>query len=168
MNKYNKSKIYRIVPNCDHEPHEQYIGSTVKGFLSQRLATHRCDYKKYLQGLRGNITSFKLFEKYGMENCSIILVENVNANSKEELCKREREIIESTPCVNKQIPTRTQIAYVQDNIDHIKKYKKEHQKKKIRASPSICCECGSTHKVCYTYNHLRTQKHLTFINMSLA
>ena len=165
MIKYNQGKIYRIVPNCEHEPHEQYIGSTVKGFLSQRLATHRCDYKKYLLGLRGNITSFKLFEKYGMENCIIVLVENVNANSKEELCKREREIIESTACVNKQIPTRTLKGYYQDNIDHITKRNKEYQMRRLSTSPKIQCLCGSIYKECYTWHHLRCKKHLAFINM---
>ena len=37
----------------------------------------------------GRYTVYDLFDKYGMENCDIYLIERINANSKEELHSRE-------------------------------------------------------------------------------
>ncbi len=41
MINYGNSKKYKIEPRVEHEPHEQYIGSTTKLYLSQRLVHHR-------------------------------------------------------------------------------------------------------------------------------
>ncbi len=51
--------------------------------------------------------SFDLFEKYGVENCKIILLENVNALTKDELRAIEGNYIRNMNCVNKYIPDRT-------------------------------------------------------------
>ena len=51
------------------------------------------------------ITSFKILEN---NDYNIILLETVKCNSKDELLQRERYWIESTTCVNKYIPSRTQ------------------------------------------------------------
>ena len=105
MVNYNKGKIYRIIPNCDHEPHEQYIGSTTKEYLSQRLATHKVDYQRFKRkGTCGRTTSFILFDKFGADNCVIVLIENVYADTKAELLKRERFHIENMSCINKRFP----------------------------------------------------------------
>ena len=118
---YSRGKIYRIVPNCEHDPQEQYIGSTTKQRLSDRMSQHRIDYRRHNDGRRkGFTTSFTLFEKYGVENCSIILIENIHANSKEELFKKEREHIESNECINKIIPCRNKKEYYLDTIEERK------------------------------------------------
>jgi hypothetical protein len=39
---------------------------------------------------KGKTRSFEVFEKYGVENCAIILLEYVNAHSKDELLAREK------------------------------------------------------------------------------
>ena len=46
MNKYQNGKIYKIV---DVGYNKCYIGSTCEA-LSQRMARHRSNYKRYLQG----------------------------------------------------------------------------------------------------------------------
>jgi ribosome-interacting GTPase 1 len=51
--------------------------------------------------------SYDLFDKYGIDNCDIILLELVEANSKDELYTTEAHYIKTINCVNKYIPIRT-------------------------------------------------------------
>ena len=70
-NKYANGKIYKITDNAYTKC---YIGSTIQP-LSSRIGGHRRDYKRYLDGKRNFITSFALFEEFGVENCKIELME---------------------------------------------------------------------------------------------
>ena len=110
MINYSNGKIYKIEP-INGEDGDVYIGSTTKEYLSQRMATHRGNYKFYLKGKGTTITSFKLFDKYGVDNCQILLLEAVNANSKDELHVREAHYIKTLDCVNKCIPLQTYREY---------------------------------------------------------
>ena len=80
--KYENGKVYKIV--C-RKTGLIYVGSTTKPLLSQRLAAHRYDYQKYLKSGYPFITSFKILEN---DDYYIELLENVNANKKDELLKR--------------------------------------------------------------------------------
>ena len=190
MVNYSQGKIYRIVPNCEHEPHEQYIGSTSKEYLSQRMVEHRKHYKSYTVGKRGLTTSFILFDKYGIDNCSIILIELVNANSRDELLKREREHMETNACVNKFMPARTNEERLKYNKEYLKKHRQENREKylvysqnhyrnnkeeedkkraarqieRYKTSPVVQCACGSTYKECNTWAHLKCKRHLEYNN----
>ena len=66
---YSKGKIYKIEPICDHDEGDIYIGSTTKEYLSQRMTAHKADYKRWKLGLRSNVSSFFLFEKYVIVKC---------------------------------------------------------------------------------------------------
>ena len=127
MVNYNNGKIYKIEA-INGEEGDIYIGSTTKELLSQRMDTHRSDYKKYLNGKHDNITSFKLFNKYGVENCKIILIELVNVNSKDELLSREAYYIKSLDCVNKCIPLQTTKEWRESNREKVKQYSKKYRK----------------------------------------
>ena len=83
-NKYQYGKIYKIVSNVSDKV---YYGSTCEKQLSRRLAGHRSDYKKYLSNDEKYhfLTSFKILEE---DNYDIVLVEEVNCNSKEQLHAR--------------------------------------------------------------------------------
>ena len=134
MVNYNQGKIYRIVPNCEHEPHEQYIGSTTKKYLSQRMAQHKKEYNCYKNGTRKYMTrSVQLFDKYGVDNCSIELIECINAKSIDELRQKEKEHIKSNSCVNNNIPRRTPIEWFHDNYEHARarrlKYDEENKER---------------------------------------
>lgn len=115
MPDYQKGKIYKLV--SDHTD-EIYIGSTIQK-LSQRLSKHACDFRKGNNGC----TCKKLFD---LGDVKIVLIENVPCNSKEELYKRERHYIETTNCVNKYIPGRTNAENYQDKKEEISKQKKEY------------------------------------------
>ena len=63
------------------------------------------------------------------DNWYIELFENFPCNSKEELNKREGEIIREIGTVNKQIAGRTKKEYYEDNKDKMKQHYKEYQEK---------------------------------------
>lgn len=121
MSNYNNGKIYKIEP-LNGEEGEIYIGSTTKDNLLDRFNTHKSRYKSYLNGLSSSLTSFYLFEKYGIDNCKIILLELVNANNKNELQSIEAYYIKTLKCVNKNIPLRDRKQYYIDNINKKRKY----------------------------------------------
>ncbi len=133
MTNYNNGKIYKIEPTCAHDEGHIYIGSTTKQYLCQRMGLHKCQYKKYKKGLFHKLTSFDIFDIYGVDNVKIVLIESVNANSKEELTSKEAEYIRNTNCINKYIPNRTKSEYKQDNKEKIKadnkKYYQENKDK---------------------------------------
>lgn len=68
--------IYCIVPLpvlvCDVG--DIYVGSTICK-LSRRFSYHRKDFKRFCNGLQTNCSAYRLFEKYGVENCTIIEIE---------------------------------------------------------------------------------------------
>ena len=103
MVNYGNGKIYKIVANNGKDG-DIYIGSTSKKYLSQRMDRHRCAYKEWKLGNFHFITAFELFDKYGVENCKIILIENCPCESKDELIARERHWYESLECFNKNKP----------------------------------------------------------------
>ena len=60
---------------------------------------HRAEYARGKDQGINKYTSFQLFDKYGIENCKIELVENYPCSSKEELLKREGEYIQNNTCI---------------------------------------------------------------------
>ena len=98
-----KQFIYKFKPKCEHEEGDIYIGSTKKK-LKCRYATHKCNYNYWKEGRRARVRCFILFEKYGIENCEIVLLEEVENLTNEELRKIEARYITSLKCVNKNLP----------------------------------------------------------------
>lgn len=128
MNKYQRGKIYKI-ESMDDEDYPVYIGSMCRP-LSERMAEHRSDYKRWVNGKgRKYVTSFELFDVFGLENCKITLIENFPCNSKEELHKREGYYIRSMDCVNKFVPDRTVKEYQRDNKEKIKQWREDNKEK---------------------------------------
>jgi hypothetical protein len=116
---YQNGKIYKIVDNTNGNI---YIGSTCKK-LCQRIAKHRSSYKLYLDGKKNFMTSFDIIKN---GNYDIILIENYNCETKEQLHSRERFYIETNNCVNKYIPTRNGKEYREDNKEKIKEQTKKY------------------------------------------
>ena len=87
INKYNNSKIYKLVLKQGIQPKEDYkdfIGYTISP-LNIRLYELENDYKKYLKNRFHYCNSFKLFQDYGIENIEIILIKNIDCYNKKEL-----------------------------------------------------------------------------------
>ena len=89
MKDYSKGKIYKIVADTN-EDYDPYIGSTTKEYLSQRMTKHRLHYTQWKKGSKKQSTSSNIFERFGMDNCQIILLENYPCSSNDELVARER------------------------------------------------------------------------------
>lgn len=106
-NKYQNGKIYKIV---DINYEKCYFGSTIQP-LSKRMDGHRRAYQKYKAGLSDYVSSYSMFDEYGVSNCKIELVETYPCNSKEELSKQEGLYIKEHVCVNKKVEGRTPSEY---------------------------------------------------------
>ena len=162
---YKEGKIYKIEPIINGEDGEIYIGSTTQKYLSQRMTAHRTDYKRWLNREGNKTMSHHLFEKYGVDHCNIVLLENFPCESKDQLISRESYYIRTLTCVNKRIPDRSKKEYVKDNKENFKKYY-EINKEKINkwCKTPYNCECGS---ICRTGDkavHLKSKKHQTFLS----
>jgi hypothetical protein len=116
---YNLGKIYKIEPIIEHKEEDIYIGSTCKPLLSQRMTQHRKGYKHWKTNNKNFMTSYLLFDKYGLGNCEITLIENVNAKNIDELRAREKYYIKTMKCINKCVAGRTVKEYYIDNKNDI-------------------------------------------------
>ena len=147
MPDYSKGKIYKITNNVNDE---LYIGSTIKS-LNQRFSNHKSNYKMFLNGSYHNISCFKLFSKYGTDNCFIELIELYPCENKNELGKQEGSHIKKNlnNIVNRCVAGRTQKQYKIDNADKLKQ--------------KINCDCGSKYSYCKKSRHLKTKKHQTYL-----
>ena len=128
MTKYQQTKIYKIE---SHLGNKIYIGATIKEHLAQRFQAHKQNYKCWKNGKYHKITSFEVFDLYGIDNCSIVLLEAYPCVSKVEQNAKESHYIRNMECVNKVIPDRKRPEYYQDNIDHIKAINKAYYKANI-------------------------------------
>ena len=161
MVNYEKGKIYKIVCN---KTGLIYIGSTTKHYLSDRLGSHRANYKLYLKTKTKYITSAKILEN---DDYNIILLESYPCKSKDELLARERHYIELLECVNIRIegrskkewyeqtkPKRLEVikTYYENHKEDIDEYKKEYylknkdsinEQNKIKVKCSHCDKCIS-------------------------
>ncbi len=126
MPKYQNGKIYSI---RSHQTGDVYIGSTTQT-LAQRLSVHKSKYKRYNNGKRRYVTSFQIL---AYDDAYIELVEHFPCASKEELHRREGEIIRETNCVNKNIPGRSHKQWYEDNKDvvvaKVKRYREANKEK---------------------------------------
>ena len=148
--KYQKSKIYKVV---DSTYSDFYIGSTTQHFLCNRMASHRINYKYWRDGKYANSSVFKLFEKYGLENCKIELVELYPCKNIDELRQREGYWIKREPCINKRIAGRSDLEYYHDTKG---KYKQV-----------ITCDvCGSRQRLGDKARHLKSQKHIAALEVN--
>jgi len=179
MTDYSKGKIYKIEPICEHEEGEIYIGSTIKDTLAQRMSSHRANYKIWKSGAikTAHIRSFDLFDKFGIENCKIYLIELFPCNSRDELNSREGTFIRTLKCVNKAIAGgQDYVEYKRQWYEKNKERNKERncQLKKVyretnklilneKAKVKMQCICGSECRIADKSKHYRTKKHQNYI-----
>ena len=182
FNKYNNGKIYTI--RCKLDNNLIYVGSSIQP-LHKRWFTHK---SRLIDPNFDNYIIYKKMKELGVENFYIELYENYNCNSKEELNKREGEIIREIATLNKVIAGRTQHEYYKDNFDKKKEYEKqymsipenrakrnEYQKEYKRNTyeqnkekfseqrkETIICECGSCYRKYEGARHRRTATHKYF------
>lgn len=114
-NKYQKGKIYTIRSS---QTDKYYIGSTCNK-LYKRLGQHKQNYKNYVGGTYHFVSSFDIVK---FDDCYIELLEDFKCDNKEQLNKREGELIRQlkNDIVNKVIAGRTKKEWENDNKDKLK------------------------------------------------
>ena len=147
MPNYSKGKIYKIVDNTNNNI---YIGSTCEPTLAHRLAQHKRDYAKYLRGVGHFTSSYIIFKN---NNYDIVLLEECDVNSKDQLFQRERYYQDLIPNINKLKNARTP--------EENKQVKNESQKQWKLKCGNIKCTCGGNYlnNPSQTIKHLKTVKH---------
>jgi len=139
INKYHNGKIYTI---RSYQTDKFYIGSTCSP-LHKRFYEHKATYQRYQDNkIYHYTTSFDII-KY--DDCYIELLELYKCESKIELIKKEGEFIRKnlTNIVNKNIAGRN--AKELKNIKNI-------------------CECGGKFLTTHKSAHIKTKKHLKYID----
>ena len=160
MNRYEKGKIYKIT---DVGYTECYIGSTCDKLLSQRFSRHKEQFKRYGLGKANWSYSFALFEKFGIGNCKIELIEEYPCENRHQLNKREGMHIRETNCVNKQIAGRTKADYKAEFREwYLNRNKMRYQNNREeileKSKETIVCECGSIVRKDGLQRHYKTVK----------
>jgi len=133
MNRYQNGKIYTI---RSHHTDKFYIGSTCLA-LSKRLSSHKRCMDIFIKGKGDYISSYAII-KY--DDCYIELLEECKCDNKEQLCRKEGELIRlhKDKCINHNIAGRTKKEYLDDNKDarkiRTKKYYEANKEKMLQQS----------------------------------
>ena len=121
-------------------------------------------FKQWKKGNYSHVRSFDLFDKYGADICNIFLIEEFPCQTKDQLRQKECYYIKNIPCVNKNIPGRSNKEsckqYRDNHKDYFEQYRDNH---KEYFQTKFNCICGG----CYTRNHKSTHykslKHINYI-----
>jgi hypothetical protein len=150
MPDYSKGKIYTL--RCRTDNTLIYVGSTIQ-LLCERLAQHKCrmnDNKNKNRLIYQTINNE--WNKWYIE-----LYELYPCNCKEELCKREGEVIREIGILNGRIEGRTDKEYYLDNKKNINKINNDNYLNKYKKK--ITCECGCIISKHHLNTHIKSQKH---------
>lgn len=179
MPDYSRGKIYTI--RCKHDPSLIYVGSTILS-LAKRLGSHKKDSKKILK-----YPNHQLYTKIeDWNDWYIELYENYQCNNKEELCRREGEVIRLIGTLNRCIAGRTQEEssknwrennkekYHNYITEYSKKYNEEHKEERLnysriyeetkRDKTRINCDCGGFYQRKYKNVHEATKLHKNYLS----
>ena len=159
MPDYQQGKIYTI--RCKTDDTLIYVGSTIQP-LAKRWGTHKVKSKNHQNRLIYQTINNDWDDWY------IELHSLYPCNSKEELCKKEGEIIREIGTLNIKIEGRTKKEYREDHKEEIKKwfndnkeYWKEYRKE---YNIKITCECGCITIKDNLNRHKKSKKHINWVN----
>jgi hypothetical protein len=138
--------VYEVVHNDDNDI--RYVGST-RCTLKERWCRMKAGYKRYTKGYGLEISIYKSFDEYDIENFTMKVLERAPGISKLALRKREQKWILILPCVNKYRAYRT-------------KQQKEEQRKQyiLRGKTPMVCTCGKELNWGSKYLHMKRSNHL--------
>jgi predicted GIY-YIG superfamily endonuclease len=152
-----KAKIYKIVNNVDDKI---YVGSTIQP-LYKRINQHR---KRYYKPDMNQYSSCELFDAYGIENCNICLIEEIEVHNVEEQRKIEREWYDKL--IDVSVNKRKPFVSTEENVELSKLYnakiyhnKYNTIKERRKELGKYTCECGSCIDVVEKTRHHKSKKH---------
>lgn len=179
-------KIGRIYKIITAQSNECYIGSTFNT-IRDRFSRHRNHYKYWKLGRSDRCSAFILFDKYGLENCKIVLIKEYEVVDRSHLevyeslwiykLKSVNEIVPKNSLLKKEQVRRYNKQYRTDNKEQIKEYREQNKKQiqiyqeqyridnkeQIKEQRKLKIECKTCNCNIIKYNikrHLNTEKHL--------
>ena len=179
-------RIYKITNNVNDLV---YIGATIQS-LHNRFLGHKRDYKRYGLGKKTYVSSFDLFDSYGVNDCKIELIKEYQIFDKTQLRTYEHlwlyqyknKIINKVPAFS--IPRLTQRfnyyknqeesrarnrTYRNNNKevinDRAREFYYDNQEKILLKGRTnkFLCDCGTNVRVVYRAKHKRSPKHIRII-----
>ncbi len=125
MNKYNNGKIYTV--RCHDNNDLIYVGSTIQP-LHKRWCDHKLNCRSDTNKEYNKMLYVKMRE-VGIEKFYIELYEEYPCERKEQLNRKEGEIIRLIGTLNKAIAGRTQKEYEHENKANIQETKTKYREK---------------------------------------
>jgi hypothetical protein len=166
MNKYQRSKIYKLV--CDiPEITSIYIGHTQQKLLCSRMGEHRRNAKNETKKSK----LYTTMREIGIDNWQIHLIENWPCISIDDARKREQYWIELLKPDLNMIAAKSELSkkerdkeFYQGNIVPILTKKKQYRKdnKEIIAAKQatvLQCKCGEQYTLSNCARHNKSKKH---------
>jgi len=147
-----------------------YVGSTFD--MKKRQLYHKSDCNNP-NSKNYNLPVYQFIRNnggYDSWNYEILQQFNNDLKVKDELHYIERAYIDLlNPSLNRQLPTRTQKEWFQDNKESVKQHKKQYYQSnkqliKQKANEKNNCECGGCYTTVNKARHIKTKKHQNYIN----
>jgi len=160
---YAKGTVYKII--CNLDSNFVYIGSTFNQ-LRHRFQEHKNKYKSWLNGKGRKCSIFDYFQKYGIDNFTIIkikeyLVCREHGLDKKHLHAYEQLWINKTRnCCNKMLAFKPIIK--EEIKEYCKKYR-ENNKEKINQKIA-CNRCGFMTGRSNIQRHQKSNRCISFSN----
>ena len=146
-------RVYKIIST---QGNEVYVGSTFNT-TRNRFSQHKGDYTKWKNNRHDKSKSFDIFEKYGVENCRMILIKEYDVVDREHLEIYETLWIYKLKSINNHIPFGIKKLwskqYYKDNKDQIS----------IKKNQKLKCTCGGSYTKTNKSTHMKTKKHQTYL-----
>ena len=140
MPDYQKGKIYKL---WSPSKNLVYYGSTTET-ISRRLSKHLTDLNRYNNKTSTRyVNSFKILE---CEDYKIELVEEYPCNNRQQLCKKEGEVIRLIGNINVRIAGRTSQEYMKEWEEKNKEKRTEYMKEYDKARKDKKAEYYQIHK----------------------
>ena len=165
---YQNSIIYKLCHCNDLENENIYIGST-SNFRTRKRRHKLRTTNKDTHGYNVFVYQF-IRDNGGWDEWQMIPIEVFPCNDKKELEVRERYHIELLKSkLNKNIPTRNDKEYREDNKEKNKEYSKEYtkdNKEKIeerKKAKVICDHCGCEVRKDGLITHKKSKKCINFV-----
>ncbi len=158
MPDYANGKIYTIRNKYDDD--KIYVGSTTQT-LAKRFHTHKTDSNK--KEKYPNHLLYSSVENW--DDWYIELYEIYECKTKEELNKKEGEIIRKIGTLNRCVAGRTNNEWKKENPEKMKPIRERERLKEIEKGRNIktICGCGGSYSAKSIREHERCKKHLNFL-----
>lgn len=175
---YSKTIIYKLVRDDDFENANIYIGSTTN--FENRKSLHKWNSKNEKSKVF-NSRIYKYIRDNGGWDCfKMIEIEKFPCDDKREAEKREdywcctlKATLNTTrPFITaqqiKDYQKEYQIVYRSNHIEKAKQFRKQYYlNNPNKFKDKFNCDCGGVYTMPSKSQHLKTQKHMNFINNTI-